>query len=110
MSSTPETATGLSTSGDDSAVPLLANRSSVPAPDDEKLSISAGIDAEGRRIGDADRAGGDRAGRHGMAKDGPGIGAADRGRQTVALGDLLDQPGIGSRQIFDGDVVSSRSG
>ena len=38
MLSTPETATGLSTSGDDSAVPLLANRSSVPAPEDEKLS------------------------------------------------------------------------
>ena len=36
MSSTPETATGLSRSGDDSGVPLLANSSSVPAPDDEK--------------------------------------------------------------------------
>ena len=43
MSSTPETATGLSTSGDDSGVPLLANRSSVPAPDDEKLSLTAGL-------------------------------------------------------------------
>ena len=40
MSSTPETATGLSASGDDSAVPLLANRSSVPGPDDEKLSLT----------------------------------------------------------------------
>jgi len=39
MSSTPETATGLSTSGEDSAVPLLANRSSAPAPDDEKPSL-----------------------------------------------------------------------
>ena len=39
MSSMPETATGLRTSGDDKAVPLLANNSSDPAPDDEKLSL-----------------------------------------------------------------------
>src|SRR5271155_3680696 len=39
MSSTPDTATGLSSSGEDSAVPLLANSSSAPAPDEEKLSL-----------------------------------------------------------------------
>src|SRR3984957_5415455 len=48
--STPDTATGLSRSGEDSAVPLLANSNSVPAPDEEKLSLvgekpNAGVSA-----------------------------------------------------------------
>jgi hypothetical protein len=43
MSSAPETVTGLNTSDEDSAVPLLANSSSVPAPDEEKLSLIAGL-------------------------------------------------------------------
>jgi hypothetical protein len=38
--STPEAATGLSGSGAASGVPLLLNRSSVPAPDDEKVSFA----------------------------------------------------------------------
>ena len=70
MSSTPETATGLSDIRRRQRLPLLANRSSVPAPDDEKLSLTRWIEAEGRRIGGADRAGGDRAGGHGVADDG----------------------------------------
>ena len=36
----PETTTGLSASGDDSGVPLSANSSSAPAPEDEKLSLA----------------------------------------------------------------------
>ncbi len=45
-----------------------------------------------------------------MAVDAADIGVADRGRQAVALGDLLDQAGIGSRQIFDGDIIGSGFG
>ena len=48
MSSTPETATGLSTSGVASGVPLLANKSSVPAPDEEQndMYIERGFSEE----------------------------------------------------------------
>ena len=41
--SRPETTTGLKSWGDDSRAPLLANNSSAPAPDDEKLSLNAGL-------------------------------------------------------------------
>ena len=109
MSSTPETATGLSTSGDDSAVPLLANRSSVPAPDDEKLSLSAGLTPKAGVSAALTAPAVIAPGVMAWPIDGAGIRTADRGRQAVALGDLLDQAGIGPGQVFDGNLSRSRS-
>src|ERR1700686_481747 len=45
-----------------------------------------------------------------MAKYRTGIRAADRRRQAVPLGDLLDQAGIGTRQILDRNLIGPRTG
>jgi len=55
-------------------------------------------------------AGSSRFGRHFMAKDWAGVRSADRYWHAVARGDLIDQAGIGPRQILDRDLVSYRHG
>ena len=91
-------------------MPLLANRSSVPAPDDEKLSLSAGLTPKAGVSAVLTAPAVIAPGVMAWPYDRADIRAADRRRQTVALGDLLDQAGIGAGQVFDGDVVGPALG
>ena len=91
-------------------MPLLANRSSVPAPDDEKLSLSAGLTPKAGVSAALTAPAVIAPGVMAWPIHCAGIRAADRDRQTVALGDLFDQAGIGAGQILDGDLVGPGSG